>query len=157
MAALAAVPAYILWVGERVGDLHAWFRIQTAGWGTTFDFGRSTWQFVTSTLHTGNGWVAMSVVAILIAATVALVVSLRGQGWLPLRVYGVIAFILVVGQAGFYHSKPRLLVPALLLFVPAALAAGRARPRTAALWLSAYALFGLWYGAYMLTVWQYAI
>ncbi len=157
VAALASVPAYILWVGERVGDLHAWFTIQTAGWGTTFDFGTSTWQFVTSTVHTGNGWVAMSVVAILIAATVALIVSLRRRGWLPLQVYGVIAFVLVVGQAGFYHSKPRLLVPALLLFVPAAVAAARTRPRAAALWITAYALFGFWYGAYMLTVWQYAI
>jgi Mannosyltransferase (PIG-V) len=157
IAALASVPAYILWVGHRVGDVRAWFNIQTAGWGSTFDYGHSTWQFVTSTLHTGDGWVAMAVVAILIAASVALLVSLFGRGWLPLQVYGVIAFILVVGQSGFYHSKPRLLVPVLLLFVPAALAAGRTTPRRAAAWLSAYALFGLWFGAYMITVWQYAI
>jgi hypothetical protein len=93
----------------------------------------------------------------LFAATVALIITLVRKGWPPLTCYGVIAFILVVGQAGFYHSKPRLFVPVLLLFVPAALAASRARPRAATLWLTAYALFGLWYGAYMITVWQYAI
>jgi hypothetical protein len=156
-AALASVPGYIAWVGLRAGDANAWFAIQTAGWGTTFDFGRSTWAFMTGTLRTGDGWVALSVAFILIAATVALVLALTGPGWTPLRVYGVIAFVLVVGQAGFYHSKPRLLVPVLLILVPAAIAAGRAKPRTAALWLCGYALFGLWYGAYMITVWKYAI
>jgi hypothetical protein len=74
-----------------------------------------------------------------------------------LTTYGVIAFVLVVGQAGYYHSKPRLLVPVLLILMPAALAAGRSRSRPVAVVLTAYALFGLWYGAYMITIWPYAI
>lgn len=155
--ALASVPAYILWVGARVGHWNAWFTIQTAGWGTTFDYGRSSWDFVSTTLRGGDGWIAMSVVFILIAAVIAMLVAVVRPGWWPLTIYGIISFVLVVGQAGFYHSKPRLLVPVLLLFVPAALAAGRTRPRNAALWLLAYAAFGLWYGAYMITVWRYAI
>jgi hypothetical protein len=157
LAALASVPAYILWVGVRVGDLTAWFTIQTSGWGSTFDFGSSTWQFMTGALRSSDGFVPLSVVAIIIAATAALIRSLSGRGWLPLRVYGVIAFVLVVGESGFYHSKPRLLVPALVLFVPAAVAASRGRPRMAVVWLTLYALAGFWYGAYMLTVWPYAI
>jgi hypothetical protein len=83
--------------------------------------------------------------------------AIRTNAWLPLSVYGVLAFGLAVGQAGYYHSKPRLLVPVLLLFLPAALAAARTRPWRATLWLTAFAAFGLWYGAYMITVWQYAI
>jgi hypothetical protein len=154
---LISVPAYIFWVGERVGTPDAWFTIQTAGWGTTFDKGASTWHFIAGTLRTGDGWIAMSVVFMLIAATVALIVALVRPGWLPLKIYGLIGYVLVVGQAGFFHSKPRLFVPVLLLFVPAAVAAARARPRAATLWLAAYALFGLWYGAYMITVWSYAI
>ncbi|HZD97160.1 MAG TPA: mannosyltransferase family protein [Micromonosporaceae bacterium] len=157
LIALAGVPAYIGWVGLRVHDLNAWFKIQTAGWGTTFDYGRSTWDFVTTTVHTGVDWVAISVVLILIAATVALVIGARQNAWLPLTVYGVLAYALVVGQAGFFHSKPRLMLPVLLVLLPAAWAAGRARPSRAAWWLAGYALFGLWYGAYMITVWQYAI
>jgi Mannosyltransferase (PIG-V) len=157
LIALAGVPAYIGWVGLRVGDTDAWFKIQTAGWGTTFDYGRSTWDFVTTTVHTGADWVAISVVLILIAATVALVIGVRQNAWLPLTVYGVLAYVLVVGQAGFFHSKPRLMLPVLLVLLPAAWAAGRARPGRAAWWLAGYALFGLWYGAYMITVWQYAI
>jgi hypothetical protein len=157
LVALAGVPVYVGWVGLRVGHLDAWFKIQTAGWGTTFDYGRSTWNFVTTTLRTGTGWVAISVVLILIATTVALVIGIRRNAWLPLTVYGTLAWVLVIGQAGYFHSKPRLMLPVLLVLLPAAWAAGRARPSRAVWWLAAYALFGLWYGAYMITVWQYAI
>jgi hypothetical protein len=144
-------------VGERAGDLHAWFTIQQAGWGTKFDFGSSAWSFIVSTLHGGGDFVAIAVVIILVAATGALLVALVWPGWWPLKVYGVIAWVLVVGQAGFFHSKPRLLVPDLLLFVPAAVAAGRARRGAAVGWLIPYAAFGLWFGAYMITIWPYAI
>jgi hypothetical protein len=72
-------------------------------------------------------------------------------------VYGVIAMVLVYGQAGFYHSKPRLLLPVLLVLLPAAVAAARARPRVAVLSLLAWAAFGLWYGAHLVVVWPYTI
>jgi hypothetical protein len=155
--ALAGVPLFLAWVGLRVGDWTAWFRIQTAGWGTSFDFGRSTVAFLSDTLTTGDGWIPISVALILLAALAAAGVALAGKPWLPLSVYGVVAMILVYGQAGFYHSKPRLLLPVLLTLLPAAVAAGRARPRVAVLSIVAWAAFGLWYGAYMITVWPYTL
>jgi hypothetical protein len=157
VVALAGVPAFLIWVGVRVGDPSAWFRIQAAGWGTSFDYGSSTFKFISSTLATGDGWIPVSVAVILIAALVAAFVALAGKPWPPLAVYGVVAMVLVYGQAGFYHSKPRLLVPVLLTLLPAAMAAGRARPRVAVLAITAWAAFGLWYGAYMVAVWPYTI
>ena len=53
----------------------------------------------------------MSVALILLAALAAAGVALAGRPWLPLAVYGLVAMVLVYGQAGFYHSKPRLLCP----------------------------------------------
>jgi hypothetical protein len=156
LIALAGVPAYLLWVANRVGDLNAWFTIQTAGWGTTFDWGTSTWDFLYIAFHQGNGWVQVSVALILVAGIVAAILAVR-RTWPPIVVYGMLALILVVGQAGYYHSKPRLLLPILLTIIPAGYAAARARPGAAALGLTAYALFGLWYGAYMITVWAYTI
>jgi hypothetical protein len=155
--ALAGVPAFLGWVAWRVGDLDAWFTIQTAGWGTSFDFGASTVTFLDRTLGGGDGWVPISVALILVAALVAAGVALAGRPWLPLAVYGVIALVLVYGQAGFYHSKPRLLVPVLLILLPGAVAAARARPRVAVLALLAWAAFGLWYGAHLVAVWPYTI
>ncbi len=157
--ALAGVPAFLGWVAWRVGDPEAWFRIQTAGWGTSFDFGASTIDFLGSTLTTGEGWVPMSVALILLAAPVAAWVALAGASrpWPPLAVYGIVAMVLVYGQAGFYHSKPRLLLPVLSTLLPAVVAAARARPRVAVLSIVAWAAFGLWYGAYLVAVWPYTI
>jgi hypothetical protein len=157
LVALAGVPAYLLWVALRVGDANAWFRVQTAGWGTSFDFGRSTWTFLRTTLSTGDGWVPVSVALILLAALAAAGVALTGKPWLPLAVYGVVSMVLVYGQGGFYHSKPRLLVPVLLTLLPAAVAAARARPRVAVLSIAAWGAFGLWYGAYLVAVWPYTL
>jgi hypothetical protein len=157
LVALAGVPAFLLWVAVRVGHPEAWFRIQAAGWGTSFDFGRSTWTFLKTTLSTGDGWVPVSVALILLAALAAAGVALAGKPWLPLAVYGVVSMVLVYGQAGFYHSKPRLLVPVLLTLLPAAVAAARARPRVAVLSIVAWGAFGLWYGAYLVAVWPYTL
>lgn len=158
-AALAGigVPAYLAWVGWRIGEASAWFKIQTAGWGTRFDYGDSALTFVRDALRGGEGWVQVSVAWILIAATIAIVVAVRQRVWVPLLVYGVVAVILVLGQAGYYHSKPRLLVPVIVTLVPAATALGRAHPRTAAAVLAGFTFFGLWYGAYLVTVWHHAI
>jgi hypothetical protein len=155
--ALAGVPGYLLWVGLRVGDLGAWFDIQTAGWGTTFDYGVSTLKFVRDTLRTGDGWIQVSVAWMIIGVVVLAAVAVAQRVWLPLQVYGLIALVQILGQGGYYHSKPRLLVPVLLVLVPPAIALGRAKPRTAALVLSGCAAFGLWYGSYLITVWHYAI
>jgi hypothetical protein len=157
LVALAGVPAFLAWVGLRVGDPAAWFRIQAAGWGTSFDYGESTLAFLRTTLGSGDGWVPMSVALILLAALAAAGVALAGRPWLPLTVYGLIAMLLVYGQAGFYHSKPRLLLPVLLTLLPSAVAAARARPHVAVLAIVAWAAFGLWYGAYLVVVWPYTM
>jgi hypothetical protein len=157
VVALLGVPAYLTWVGQRVGTWHAWFDIQTAGWGSTFDFGLGALRFVQDALRTGDGWIQVSVALILIAAVVTAVAAVTRRVWPPLLGYGLIALFLVLGQNGYYHSKPRLLVPVLIVLVPPALALARAHTRTAALVLTGYALFGLWYGAYLITVWRFAI
>ena len=157
VAALLGVPAYLAWVGLRVGHWRAWFDIQSAGWGSRFDFGAGAATFVATALRTGDGWIQVSVALILIAAVVLAVIAVTQRIWPPLVVYGLLALVLVIGQDGYYHSKPRLLVPVLLILMPVARAVARARTRTAALVLTGYALFGLWYGAYLITVWRYAI
>jgi len=154
---LLGVPMYLLWVGLRVGHLDAWFQIQTAGWGTTTDYGKSTFEFVKVALHQGEGWVQVSVALLLIAAALAVVIALVRRTWLPLAIYGLIDFGLVIGQAGYYHSKPRLMLTVLLTLIPAAFLAARAKTTSAVLGLTIYALFGMWYGAYMLAVWHYTI
>jgi hypothetical protein len=155
-AALVGAPLYLLWVGLRVGDLEAWFRIQEAGWGTHWDYGASTLSFLRDAL-VAEGWVQVSTAVIIIGAGVAVLVALSERVWLPLSLYGVLAFAMAVGSSGYYHSRPRMLVPVMLWLIPLAVALGRARPRTAAAVLTGVTLLGCWYGAYMITIWPYTI
>ena len=154
--ALVGTPLYLLWVALRVGDLDAWFRIQRAGWGTHWDFGASTLRFLRDSV-VADGWVQVSTAVIIIGAGVALLAALAERVWLPLSLYGLLAFAMAVGSSGYYHSRPRMLVPVVLWLIPVAVALGRARPRTAVVVLTGVTLLGCWYGAYMVTVWPFTI
>jgi hypothetical protein len=151
--ACTGTPAYLLWVAERTGRLD----IQEAGWGTHWDSGAATVAFLTDTLARGDGWVPLSTAFLLVAACALTVAAWRRGAWPPLLVYGTAMLVLTLGQSNFYHSKLRLLVPALLLLLPLAGALGRLRRRRLVLVLSAGAVFGSWYGAHMLVVWKYAV
>jgi hypothetical protein len=151
------VPLYLTWVGLRVGRLDAWLTIQRAGWHTAWDWGYATWQFLAGTLQRGSDWVPVSIAIMLIALAACCATELLHRPWPPLAVYGLLVFALTVGQTNYYHSKVRLLVPALLTLVPLARALATAPTRRALPALTLFALFGTWFGAYMLTNWQYAI
>ncbi|MFD5554354.1 hypothetical protein ACFWIA_11005 [Streptomyces sp. NPDC127068] len=155
--ACTGTPAYLLWVAERTGQLDGWFVIQEAGWGTHWDSGAATVDFLTDTLARGDGWVPLSTAFLLVAACALTVVAWRRGAWPPLLVYGTAMLVMTLGQSNFYHSKLRLLVPALLLLVPLAAALSRLPRRRLVLVLSAGAVFGAWYGAHMLVVWKYAV
>ncbi|HEX6682442.1 MAG TPA: hypothetical protein VF062_06580 [Candidatus Limnocylindrales bacterium] len=156
--ALLATPAFLAWVGWRVGEWDAWFKVQTAGWGSTFDYGSSVSTFLLNTLRGGTGVVEMVTAWMIIGAVALVAVASTQRLWPPLLVFGVISLVLVVGQAGYWHSKPRLLVPVLLVAcVPLARALGTASTRTAAVILALWAAFGLWFGSHMITVWPFTI
>ncbi|TDT98699.1 hypothetical protein EDD99_6930 [Streptomyces sp. 846.5] len=153
----AGTPLYLLWVALRVGRADAWFQIQGAGWGTQWDNGRAIWDFLVQTLATGDGWVPVSTAVLLIALVCATLVTWQRGSWPPLVVYGTSIVILTLCQSNYYHSKLRLLLPALVFLIPLARTIARTRTRTAVLTLAVATVFGAWYGAYMITVWSYAI
>lgn len=157
-ASLLAGPLFLAWVGWRVGEWDAWFKVQTAGWGSTFDFGASVGVFLSDSLRAGTGMVELTTAWLIIGALVGCVVASYERLWLPLLAYGLVSMALVIGQAGYWHSKPRLLVPVLLLAcAPVAISLARASGRTAAVVLALWSAFGLWFGAHMITVWPFTI
>ncbi|WP_162907644.1 hypothetical protein [Allorhizocola rhizosphaerae] len=157
-ASLMAGPLFLAWVGWRVGEWDAWFKVQTAGWGSTFDFGQSVVEFVAGTLRSGTAMVEAVTVWFLLGAVVFSLVAVWQRIWPPLAAFGLLALGLVVGQAGYWHSKPRLLIPVLLLAgVPVAQALARAPRTTAVAALAVWSAFGLWFGAHMITVWPFTI
>ncbi|MFF8960410.1 glycosyltransferase 87 family protein [Streptomyces sp. NPDC014894] len=155
--ACAGTPAYLAWVGNRSGQLNAWFEIQEAGWGTHWDFGASFVDFLGGAFLRNDDWVPLSTAVLLLAAVFATVLAWRRDAWPPLLVYGTTVLVLTLGQSNFYHSKLRLLIPAVLFLVPLAQSLARSRDRSVVAVLTAATLFGSWYGAHMLTTWRYAI
>lgn len=151
------VPGYVLWVAARTGELDAWFEIQRAGWGTRWDNGSAFFEFLEYAFVRADGWVAVSTALLIIAMVLATAAAWRDRTWLPLAVYGTVVLVMTLGQSNYYHSKLRLLIPALIFVIPAARALARVRTSTAIVTLAVAGLFGSWYGAYMLDVWHYAI
>lgn len=157
-ASLVAGPLFLAWVGWRVGEWDAWFKVQTAGWGSTFDWGRSVLEFLFNTLTGGTGMVEAVTAWLIVGAVALCIVALFDKVWPPLLVFGLVSLVLGLGQAGYWHSKPRLLVPVLLLAcVPVALALAKAPARTTSAVLVLWSAFGLWFGAYMITIWPFTI
>jgi 4-amino-4-deoxy-L-arabinose transferase-like glycosyltransferase len=157
LTGMLAAPLYPLWVGARVGEWDGWFRIQYVGWGTRWDFGASTWRFLLQVMSRSEEWVQLSTAVIVLGAAVLTLVALSERVWLPLSLYGVFGFLMAVGSSGYYHSRPRMLVPVVLLLFPLAIVLGRCRTRTGVVVLCGLTVLGCWYGAYMVTVWPYTI
>jgi hypothetical protein len=149
---VTAVPAYLLWVGYRMGRLDGWFELQRDGWHQRFDGGVATTRTVLELARDDVGWHGLTLSILLVIAVVLTLVAVVERVWWPMLVYGVGVLVLTLGADGIFGVKARYLVPALVPLVPPAVALGRARWATATLVLILYALLGTWYGAKLLVV-----
>ncbi|MFD0925839.1 hypothetical protein [Williamsia deligens] len=148
---------YLCVVWHQTGSPTGWFTIQTQGWGTEIDWGRSTWEFVNYSL-VNSSEVALVATSWITVATVALVaVAIWERMPWPVVVYGTLVVVSIGASSGLMMSRPRLLLPAFVLLVPAAIALARSRPFTQAWVLVAVIALSSWFGAHMLTVYPHAI
>ncbi|QLQ35035.1 glycosyltransferase family 39 protein [Micromonospora robiginosa] len=156
-AALLLAPAgwlaYLAWVGWRTGRPDGWFHIQSAGWGTTFDFG-------VYTVDRGQQALVQVAALPLLVVTVVALVSLMffvlsvldRQPW-QLLLYSGLLLVTTLGAAGYYHSKARFLLPAFPLLLPAAVGLARAGRARAATVLVTLVIFSAYFGGYLLLIW----
>ncbi|MGW4564118.1 hypothetical protein ACWEN3_17450 [Streptomyces sp. NPDC004561] len=156
-AALAPLgwTAYLLWVGRRRGDLlGGYFDVQSR-WGSRFDFGRGSLHVVRATLLHGSRLV-FPVTLLLVALGVLLYALLAlDRAPLPLLVHSGVLLLVVLGGSGVFESKPRFLLPAFPLLLPAARAlvrTARARPWHATVVVAALAGLSYLYGAYLVVL-----
>jgi hypothetical protein len=148
---------FMLFVADRTANPFGWFVLQKAGWGTAFDGGVNTGEFV-GTVLTSNASLmeTANVLVVLGAVVLCVVVVVRGLPW-PLVAYGVGLVVMTAGSSGVTYSKMRLLVPAFTLLLPIAVGLARRRTGTVLAVLAATALLSGWFGGYALTAWPYAI
>jgi len=101
---------------------------QPGGWlldeeksGTSIDWGRSLWHVVSSTFLRTPRWITLLLVLVLLAAAALVAWSLTERMPAYLKVYILVTLLLVVLTNSFYlGSKPRILLPALILGFPLA-------------------------------------
>lgn len=172
--AVIGVPLWWVYVAVVSGRVDGWFAAQEFFWGSRFDFGasvlRNGWRMLafegrfdpmTRFVYTLS-FFAMVVAIALLFALVAHVSRSRQlvaavTGWWPVATYAAVLVVLAVGSAGYPHSKMRFLVPMFpLLLLPAARIARLGRGAQATI-VGVLAVTTGWLGAYMLTVWPYAI
>lgn len=137
--------AYIVYVGVREGSATAYFDVQAA-WGNSIDGGVALARFI---------WGLPPLAALGLCAALALlawlvVLCVRQKQPLPLLVYTIAVVVVSLIGAAYFGSRPRLMMPAFGLLLPAAAALVRLRVRNRVLVLTGLALASGAYGAFTL-------
>ncbi|WP_437114818.1 glycosyltransferase family 39 protein [Streptomyces longispororuber] len=142
---------YVLWVGHRTGGgLFGYLDVQRQ-WGNGFDGGYAFARFVGDKFTSVPG--ALAGLGLLAGVALLLwlyVVGVRQRQPLPLLVYSGVVLALALCAAGYFGSKPRLLMPAFPLLLPLAVAIARLRTSRSALVIGGVAVVGAVYGAFWL-------
>ncbi|MEU2209532.1 hypothetical protein AB0B95_28475 [Streptomyces hygroscopicus] len=147
---------YIGWVGARRGTWRGYVDVQH-DWGSRFRLGPGSLRFARHLLSGDDQLIRSMVLAVLGAVLISLVRFALCPPPLALVVYTLVLVVIAVGGTNYFASKPRFLLPAFPLLLPAALAMARARPRTVVLLGGALAGLCCFYGTYLLAVAHVAI
>lgn len=138
--------AYVVFVAVREGSPFAYFEVQ-AQWGNNIDGGRALAAFIA-----GLPWpAALGLCAALGLLGWLVVLCVRQRQPLPVLVYAITIVVISLIGAGYFGSRPRLMMPAFPLLLPPAVALLRLRTtgRTAAV-LAVLACASAAYGAWTL-------
>ncbi|MGW4808999.1 hypothetical protein [Kitasatospora sp. NPDC004272] len=145
---------FVLWVGWKKHSLTGYFKVQEA-WDSHFDFGRSTFDYLHVMFSQANTiWMTDVVVAGSLAAAVLLfVLSALQRQPLPLLLFSFFILALAIGDAAYFNSRARFILPAIGLLLPIASVLAKVRTRGAVpVVLSFAALWSGVFGGYLVFV-----
>jgi hypothetical protein len=157
LAAAALAPlgllGYLVYVALATHRLDGWFWIENHTCHMTFDWGVSTVQVVKGVLI-GRPFVANVLVVLAVLAAVLLMFwSLTERIPVYLHVYTVVIVVMAVStSANWIGSKPRFLLPAVLLALPLARLLAPVRSSVLVPMMVALAAISTWFGLYLLVV-----
>ncbi|MDN3296646.1 mannosyltransferase family protein [Streptomyces ficellus] len=140
---------YVVFVAVREGSATAYFEVQAA-WGNSIDGGVALARFVWQNLTGPAPLAGVGLCAALALVGWAVWLCVRQRQPLPVLVYGIAVVVISLVGAAYFGSRPRLMMPAFPLLLPAAVALARLRDRGVALVLAALALASGVYGAFTL-------
>ena len=157
-AALAplGVLGYFAFVARATGRPDGWFWVQEQVFRAGFDGGLYQARAIVKTLTSQQPFVPTSATLILGVLVVGLVLLVQLRPPLSLLVYTVTVVAMALGQSGFHHTKPRLLLTAFPLLAGFAVLLARAPARVLAVVLPLLVLVSAWYGSYVLLLWRWS-
>ncbi|MEJ6012948.1 hypothetical protein WG936_03695 [Corynebacterium sp. H127] len=120
--------AYLLFANSYTADVGGYFGLQEKGWGSAFDFGVASLDFLSWAFNrNSDSWLIVVGLAMIVAA-LSVVLTFRKVPWLVwLFAAGVTANVLL--SDGTITSRPRLLLPAIICLLPLAIGAARSFDR----------------------------
>jgi Gpi18-like mannosyltransferase len=155
LAALALAPlgliGYLAYVAVATHRLDGWFWVENQRWHMSFDWGVSTLRLVKSVFLDGPSVAQLLIVLAIIAAAGLALWSLTER--LPgyLHVYTiVVVFVALTTSANWVSSKPRFLLPAFLLALPAARLLAPVRTWVLVPLFGVLIVVSTWFGLYLL-------
>ncbi|MEU0273490.1 hypothetical protein [Streptomyces sp. NPDC006307] len=140
---------YVVFVAVRKSSPTAYFDVQAA-WGNSIDGGVALGRFVWRNLTGPQPLAGVGLCAALALLGWVVWLCVRQRQPLPVLVYGLAVVVISLVGAAYFGSRPRLIMPAFPLLLPAAVALARLRDRNLVLVLAGLALASGAYGAFTL-------
>ncbi|MFD9973879.1 mannosyltransferase family protein [Streptomyces sp. NPDC059017] len=141
---------YVVFVAVRQGSPTAYFDVQAA-WGNNIDGGVALARFVGAQLSGPAPLAGIGLVAVIGLLLWVVWLCVKQRQPLPLLVYAAGIVVISLIGAAYFGSRPRLIMPAFPLLLPAAVALARpARRTTAAVVVALLAVASGAYGAFTL-------
>jgi hypothetical protein len=142
--------AFLGYVAHATHRLDGWFWVERHVMHMVFDWGASTLHAAKVTLLGGPSAAQMLVVGTIIAAVLLMLWSLTERIPVYLHVYTVVVVILAVAtSANWISSKPRFLLPAVLLALPVARLLAPLRAAVLVPLVGVLTVATTWFGLYL--------
>ena len=157
--AVSVVPlvAYLAWANSHLTAVGGYFGTQRKHWNSGFDGGLASLRWVATSLTSAENAGFLLTTAVMLAAPLCLVLAWRRIGLAPWW-FSAALMVNVLASDGIMHSRPRLLLPAVIVVLPLLVSGFRRLPGwVMGLLVALWVLFGAWFSAYMLAVFEWAI
>jgi len=148
---------YLGWVGWQTHSLFGWFTLQSTGWNSGFDGGVASWRYLVHEIGAPGQLMEVASVLIVLAGVGLVALGVAARVPWPVLLYGVGVTIIAVASNGLMPSKPRLLLPAIVLALPLAIGLAKRRAGTQVAVTLVLVVASAWFGAYAVVVYPYAI
>ena len=148
---------FLGYVAVRTGRLDGWFWIENHTFHMVFDWGISTLRLVKGTFLGSPAVPDVLVVLAVVAGALLTVWSLTERIPLYLHVYTVVVVVMALASsANWIGSKPRFLLPAILLALPVARLLAPLRTSVLVPFIAVLTALSTWFGLYLIVIGRWA-